>query len=327
MITRNMMLAVFALLTSYSASLAQTCPNPPAQIDKNIEAEAKLNIGSLGRLVGLEATAKVTPITQNLFEKYPNADKITIAQLIVSTTCQLLVSSGVGGKDLLDAIDKLNSRILELMIGEKEKEQKPKTEWMDKGGSLVLINSGGKIKNFDYELYVMIRTDLHWVAQGNYGLNGLYGSRKPGVLVQVDPNSPEVFTIPLASERRAFDEALKRVADRIKDESVQDGISYIENCLHIQFDDLYGGHYSDFRVDLMVRGGGGHNSIEKWEFDECKEDFQKATSYKDSYLHGGGIGIFEFWSGSDQNQIDNLIVTDITAQIDRWKKYLTNKQN
>lgn len=327
---RAVQLVIASLLVCSSAGAAvDTCPTPPHQVDSTIETDAKVSIGALGKIVGLDAAAKVTPITKNLFEKYPNADKVTIAQLIVSTTCQLLITSGLTGKDLADATDKLNAKVLELMIEQRSKEQenKPRTEWKTQNGNLALVNSGGPVKNLEYEVFVFVQTDLHWVNNDqSYGLNGQYGSRKPGVMVQANETAAEIFILPREDQRRVFEMVIKRVIERMKNENLMDGLSYMQDCLKIQYDDLFGGHYTDYRVDTIVASGGGHAWVDKFKFDECKEEFDKTAVYKEAYKHGGGLGQFEFWSGDDENQIENMITTDIVHQVERWKAYVANQK-
>ncbi|MEY9604152.1 hypothetical protein AB7M74_010764 [Bradyrhizobium japonicum] len=313
------------LLLSSQVVAADTCPPPPSQIEKGIQADAELKIGALGKLVGLDAVGKVTPITENLFVKYPNADKLIIAQLIASTTCQLLLKSGLTGKDLTDAIEKLNASLLSLMIEQRQKEDetKPRTEWKLQDGDVALTNSGGPIKNLDVEVVVFIQTDLHWLKDGkNYGLNGRYGSQKPGVIIGRSEKGPNLVVLPLGTERNGFRAVIERVIEKSKPETVIDGISHMQNCLKVQYDDLFGGHYTDYRVDNIVATGGGHTWIEKFKFDECKEDYEKTKQYADSYRRGGGLGRFEFWSGNDENRIENVIANDISRQIERWKSDL-----
>jgi hypothetical protein len=97
-----------------ASSRADVCPPPPQQIAKDVATDAKVKIGNLGPLSAGEVDAKITPVTRELFSKYPNADKVVVAQMIVSTTCNLLVSSGLTGRELADRVDKLNETLKQL---------------------------------------------------------------------------------------------------------------------------------------------------------------------------------------------------------------------
>jgi hypothetical protein len=299
---------------------ADVCPSPPSQVDSRLATDAQMSIGSLGKLVAADVAVKVTPVTRNLFEKYPSADKLVVAQLIMANSCQMLLQSGLKGAELVSANERVNAQVLSLMIEQqqKDKENKPRTHWESSDGILKLVNSGGQIKNLTYENYVFIRTDLRWENDGSsYSLGGGYGSRLPGVIIEVNPSAAVIVAYPIGSQRKAFEAAIKSVIDRIAPGSATDKLSRLQNCLKIEYDDLYGGHYTDYLVNNIVATGGGHAWGEKSNFDECKQEYEKSIEYKTAYLHGGGYGTFEFWSGNDEVQLSNVMLRDVTEQIER----------
>jgi len=87
-------------------SLAQIpCPDMPdkiTQINRDVRSDVELGIGSLGKLKAGQLGVQTDVVAKNLFDKYPNTDRVIVVQMMASTYCGMLRDS----KTLTDA-DKL----------------------------------------------------------------------------------------------------------------------------------------------------------------------------------------------------------------------------
>lgn len=99
-----------------SAAWSMDCPAPPQNVAKDIVVDTQGSASGLGRLVGGELKNRVEVTAKNLFEKYPNADRITVATLMMSVFCQQIdKSSQLSDKDKLDQLNVVNDRLITLM--------------------------------------------------------------------------------------------------------------------------------------------------------------------------------------------------------------------
>jgi hypothetical protein len=69
------------------------CPPPTSQTESNIKADLVGQAQTFLKLGGAELKGKVETAVQNLYEKYPSADRIVIIRDMMYTTCQLLNTS------------------------------------------------------------------------------------------------------------------------------------------------------------------------------------------------------------------------------------------
>lgn len=85
-----------ALGLSEVASAAITCPEMPdkiTQVNRDVRSDIQANVGALGKLKAGEVTVKTDVIAKNLFDKYPNVDRILVAQMMAATYCSLIRES------------------------------------------------------------------------------------------------------------------------------------------------------------------------------------------------------------------------------------------
>ena len=92
------------------------CPAAPQNVAKDLVVDTQGSASGLGRLVGGELKNRVEVTAKNLFEKYPNADRITVATLMMSVFCQQIdKSSQLSDKEKLDQLNVINDRLITLM--------------------------------------------------------------------------------------------------------------------------------------------------------------------------------------------------------------------
>jgi hypothetical protein len=69
------------------------CPPPTSQMESDIKADLSGQAQTFLKLGGAELKGKVETAVQNLYAKYPSADRIVIIRDMMYTTCQLLNNS------------------------------------------------------------------------------------------------------------------------------------------------------------------------------------------------------------------------------------------
>lgn len=90
------------------------CQEQPQQISLDILIDAKGQIGALGALSGASLEGKVSAISNNLMSKYPNADRLYLAQMMMATYCETLKTTRLTDEQILERINSLNSQVLQL---------------------------------------------------------------------------------------------------------------------------------------------------------------------------------------------------------------------
>lgn len=66
------------------------CPKQPQQVSTDWQAEVNGSIAKIGRLSGAELKGETKTVTQDLFVKLPNADRIYLEQMMYASYCSAL---------------------------------------------------------------------------------------------------------------------------------------------------------------------------------------------------------------------------------------------
>ena len=98
---RSHLLTVWALLggplLTVGVSTAQLqCPPMPdkiTQVNRDVRSEVEANVGSLGKLKAGQVGVKTEVVAKNLFDKYPNTDRIAVVQMMAATYCSMIRDS------------------------------------------------------------------------------------------------------------------------------------------------------------------------------------------------------------------------------------------
>ena len=94
------------------------CPPMPAAItdvNRNFKTDISATAGSIGKVKAAEIGAKVDIEAENLFSKYPNADRIFTLQMLLSTYCGMIRSSALPVPEKLTRWDTFQNRVLDMM--------------------------------------------------------------------------------------------------------------------------------------------------------------------------------------------------------------------
>ena len=106
------LLAVFAK----EAHAAMDCPAPPQNVAKDIVTDTEANVSGLRSLVGGTLKNRTEVTAKNLFEKYPHADRVAVATLMMSVYCrQIDNSTTLSDQEKLDRLQTVNQSIIGMM--------------------------------------------------------------------------------------------------------------------------------------------------------------------------------------------------------------------
>ena len=78
-------------MTALNVGHALNCPEPPQQVTHEVTNDVNIEIRALKQWIGKFGIGNKTEVAaKNLYEKYPNADRLVVAQMIISVFCSLL---------------------------------------------------------------------------------------------------------------------------------------------------------------------------------------------------------------------------------------------
>ena len=100
-------------------SHALECAKPPQQVQKTVKNDFELEIKALKRWIGEAGLGVETDvIVDNLYAKYPNADKLILAQMFMSLFCSLLEESkDLSSEKKFELFSESRDRVMNLMTG------------------------------------------------------------------------------------------------------------------------------------------------------------------------------------------------------------------
>lgn len=142
------------------------CPDAPEQLSRDIVIDAKGKIEGIAALPKASIEGKVSVISKDLLVKYPNADKLLLAKLVMNMTCeQLKNSSTISDSERLDRVNQLNVQIINLFSAVNEPDFRARATRVDFGKGLAglvyrqIVVSKSKIPTlhvFDPECMVIV---------------------------------------------------------------------------------------------------------------------------------------------------------------------------
>lgn len=101
--------AIFALAMP---AQAYDCPQPLRQLSTDKSSDVHSSVDALGGLNTATFAKKSDRVTQDLFSKYPQADKVALANAMISLFCQVILpSTTMSDAEKLDQLFRLEDRI------------------------------------------------------------------------------------------------------------------------------------------------------------------------------------------------------------------------
>ena len=100
------------------------CPSMPdvGQINRDVRVDIEGSVGRLGKLKAGEVASKTEVVAKNLFEKYPNIDRVLTAQMMAATYCSMIrQSTSLSEKDKQDRWEKFQDRVFSFVSPESPK--------------------------------------------------------------------------------------------------------------------------------------------------------------------------------------------------------------
>jgi hypothetical protein len=108
--------AAMLLWWSGSAFAAMDCPQASKDISKDLAVSTEASVEGLKGLATGSLKNKTETTTRNLFEKYPNADRVAIATTMLSMYCQQVDrSTTLADGEKLDRLMTVNQVIIPMM--------------------------------------------------------------------------------------------------------------------------------------------------------------------------------------------------------------------
>ncbi len=108
------LLTIYCLLAA-SAAVALDCPSPPENVVKEVVVDTEASVSGLGSLAGGALKNHTAVTAKNLFEKYPNADRVTVVTLMLSVYCRQIDQSRVTDEQKLDRFQTVFQDLSRLM--------------------------------------------------------------------------------------------------------------------------------------------------------------------------------------------------------------------
>jgi hypothetical protein len=78
-----------------AAIVCSPMPDKITQVNRDVRSDIQIGVGTLGKIKAGEIATKTEVIAKNLFDKYPNADRLLTVQMMATTYCSMLAASTV----------------------------------------------------------------------------------------------------------------------------------------------------------------------------------------------------------------------------------------
>jgi hypothetical protein len=117
--TRISAFIVFFLLIcapySFAAIICPPMPTAVTQVNRDVRSDITASVASLGRVKAGEVSTKTEVTAKNLFEKYPNVDKLLALQTMAATYCAMLRDTKtLNDKEKLNRWERFQEKVLNL---------------------------------------------------------------------------------------------------------------------------------------------------------------------------------------------------------------------
>lgn len=110
--------ALLALLLAASPGaqgfICSQMPEAVTSVNRDIKSDITASVGSLGPIKAGDVAVKTETQAKNLFEKYPNIDKLLIAQTMAATYCDILNRTSLTETEKLDRWERFSDKVFNL---------------------------------------------------------------------------------------------------------------------------------------------------------------------------------------------------------------------
>jgi hypothetical protein len=114
--TLILLASLFFSLVGVAGAGEMACPAPTQQLAKDVEADLKASVAGLGKLKLAEIDGKVATTTTEFFSKYPNADKVAIANSLISLYCEYIKTANLSHDEAAERLDKITQALLPILM-------------------------------------------------------------------------------------------------------------------------------------------------------------------------------------------------------------------
>lgn len=112
-VIRTLSMIVLSCISICAVS-APICPEMPSSIttmSRDFKTDISMSVGSFGRLKAGEVAVKAETVAKNLFDKYPNADRVLTIQMMFATYCSMVESAAIPDREKMDRLAAFSERL------------------------------------------------------------------------------------------------------------------------------------------------------------------------------------------------------------------------
>ncbi len=100
---------------SFAAIVCPPMPTAVTEVNRDVRSDISASVASLGKIKAGEVATKTEVTAKNLFEKYPNVDKLLTLQTMAATYCAMLRdTTALSDKEKLDRWERFQEQTLNL---------------------------------------------------------------------------------------------------------------------------------------------------------------------------------------------------------------------
>lgn len=111
----NVIFVAMLLFPVYSnAFTCNDMPSAVTAVNHDVKSDIKLNIGRLGPVSAGQLSSETVVVAKNLYDKYPDVNKLLLAQTMIATYCSMLKEASFSESEKLDRWEKFQDKVLNL---------------------------------------------------------------------------------------------------------------------------------------------------------------------------------------------------------------------
>lgn len=136
-----------------SGQQVRNCPPMPPTvsiISYDVKSDINASIGSFGKLKAGEVGAKIEVVAKNLFEKFPNVDRMLTIQIMSATYCQLLADSkSITDSERLNRWETFQEKLLNTKPASHDHLPRPRLNPSSDASAAAALNRMQEVQKFE----------------------------------------------------------------------------------------------------------------------------------------------------------------------------------
>lgn len=137
-------------------------PNAVTDVNKDVRSDISGSVAALGKVKAGDISVKTEVVAKNLFDKYPNVDRLVALQTMAATYCQMLDASNLTDNEKLARWERFQEKVLNLQA-----EPLPLTGSQDKKSKQSKPATGKQVSNSASRV---LPGDTGWIFAGYFNV-------------------------------------------------------------------------------------------------------------------------------------------------------------